>query len=145
MKYLITESSLDNTVRKLLSSKKRLMPNDYASKIIRMYLQLNPDVSIENLIFEKLDGKKFIPIEKYQRVYFVNSENDEYAQIKYNMDDGLCIIEIKLIREISSFFSLENYESRDVIKDWVENELQMKVTQVNFPIHTEPLMLHIPS
>ena len=103
------------------------------------------DRQLDKVIFLYLDNQDFIPIEKYQRVYFVNSEGDKYAQIKYNMDDGLCIIEIKLIREISSFFSLENYDSRDIIKDWVENELQMKVTQVNFSIHTEPLMLHIPS
>ena len=99
---------------------------------------------LDKVIFKYLDNQDFIPIEKYQRVYFVNSEGDRYAQIKYNMDDGLCIIEIKLIREISSFFSLENYDSRNIIKDWVENELQMKVSQVNFSIHTEPLMLHIP-
>ena len=54
MKYLITESGLDKIIGKLLSSKQKLMPDEEASKIIRMYLQLNPDVSIENLIFEKL-------------------------------------------------------------------------------------------
>jgi len=131
MKYLITESSLDNTVRKLLSSKKRLMPNDYASKIIRMYLQLNPDVNIENLIFEKLDGKKFIQIEKGNKIYFVNSEDDEYAQIKYDKNDGWCGIYEELIYEISRFFSLDESDSEQVIGMWVENTLQMRVTNTH--------------
>jgi len=133
MKYLITESSLDKIVGKLLKSKKKLMPDEEASKIIRMYLQLNPDVSIENLIFEKLDGKKFIQIKKWDRIYFVNSENDEYAQIRYDKSDGWCGIYYELIDEISSFFSLEQTDSEQVIGMWVEDTLQMRVNGDPWP------------
>ena len=103
------------------------MPNDYASKIIRMYLQLNPDVNIENLIFEKLDGKKFIQIKKWDRIYFVNSENDEYAQIRYDINKGVCTIDNELINEISYLFSLEKTHSKQVISSWVAGIIKRRI------------------
>ncbi len=102
------------------------------------------DKQLYDVIFLYLDNQDFIQVERKNNIYFVNSEGDEYAQIKYVMDDGECMMEIKLIKEISSFFSLENYDSRDVIKDWVENKLQMKVGLVDYAIHPKPLMLRIP-
>jgi hypothetical protein len=82
----------------------------------------------DKVIFRYLDNQDFIRIEKGNRIYFVNSEGDEYAQIKYNKNDGWCFISIDLIKEISSFFSLERSDSKEVIGRWVENTLQMKVT-----------------
>ena len=145
MKYLITESGLDKIIGKLLSSKQKLMPDEEASKIIRMYLQLNPDVSIENLIFEKLDGKRFIKIERKNSIYFVNSEGDEFAQIRYNKSGGWCYIHYKLIDEISSFFSLEKTDSKEVIGKWVENTIQMRVTNTSLYYFAHFFMLRIPS
>jgi len=89
----------------------------------------------EKLIFKYLDNQDFIPIEKYQRVYFVNSENDEYAQIRYDKNNGWCYIYWKLIGEISSFFSLGQNESEKVIGRWVENTLQVRVTNTNAEMH----------
>ena len=82
----------------------------------------------DKVIFRYLDNQDFIRIEKGNRIYFVNSEGDEYAQIKYNKNDGWCFISIDLIKEISSFFSLQRSDSKEVIGRWVENTLQMKVT-----------------
>ena len=82
----------------------------------------------DKAIFLYLNNQDFIRIEKGNRIYFVNSEGDEYAQIKYNKNDGWCFISIDLIKEISSFFSLELTDSKEVIGRWVENTLQMKVT-----------------
>ena len=82
----------------------------------------------EKLIFKYLDNQDFIQIEKGNKIYFVNSEGDEYAQIRYDKDDGWCGIYYKLIDEISSFFSLEQNDSEKVIGRWVENTLQMRVT-----------------
>ena len=83
--------------------------------------------------FLKLDMKNFIQIKKYDKIYFVNSENDEYVQIKYATSDGWCYIDNDLIDEISSFFSLERSDSKQVIGRWVENTLQMKVTNTIAP------------
>jgi hypothetical protein len=126
MKYLITESSLDIIVKALLGSKK-IMPVKNASEIIGMYLQSNPDITIENLIFEKLDNKNFVRINKVSNIYFANSEDDEYAQIRYDIDKRLCTIYNELIDEISSLFSLEKNDSKQVISSWVQNTIKRKI------------------
>jgi hypothetical protein len=86
------------------------------------------DSKLDSVIFLYLDNQDFIQIEKGDKIYFVNSEGDEYAQIRYDKDDGWCGIYDRLINEISSFFSLEEYDSEKVIGRWVENTLNMSVT-----------------
>ena len=83
---------------------------------------------LDSAILLYLDNQDFIQIEIGDSIYFVNSEGDEYAQIKYDKDNSWCYIYHKLINEISSFFSLELTDSKDVIGRWVENTLQMRVT-----------------
>ena len=82
---------------------------------------------IDNIIFQYLDNQDFIQIERKDSIYFVNSESDKYAQIRYDKD-GRCVIYYKLVKEISTFFSLQHSDSEKVIGRWVENTLQMKVT-----------------
>ena len=84
------------------------------------------DKDFKRVLFSYLDSQDFIQIKKYDSIYFAYSENDEFAQIRY--DDGLCYIGLDLIKEISSYFSLERSDSEQVISRWVENTLQMKVT-----------------
>ena len=86
------------------------------------------DKDFKRVLFSYLDSQDFIQIKKNNRIYFVNSENDQYAQIKFDKDDGWCFINFDLIKEISSFFSLQRSDSKEVIGRWVENTLQMKVT-----------------
>ena len=83
---------------------------------------------LDRMIFKYLNNQDFIQIVKGNRIYFVNSENDEYAQIRFDKDDGWCFIDYYLINEISSFFSLQRSDSEKIIGKWVENTLQMKVT-----------------
>ena len=83
---------------------------------------------INNVVFWYLDNQDFIQIEKNNKIYFVNSESDKYAQIRYDKSDGWCNVNYDLIQEISSFFSLQESDSKEVIGMWVENTLQMKVT-----------------
>ena len=87
---------------------------------------------LDRVIFKYLDNQDFIQIEIGDSIKFVNSEGDEYAQIRYSKDDGWCYINYELIKEISSFFSLGEYESNKVIGKWVENTLQMEVTNTVF-------------
>jgi hypothetical protein len=92
---------------------------------------------IYNVIFKYLDSQDFIQIEKDDSIYFLNSEEDKYAQIRYDKYDGWCVIYYNFIKEISSFFSIEKSDSKQVIGRWVENTLQMKVTNTEwtqFPI-----------
>lgn len=80
---------------------------------------------IDRLIFKYLDNQDFIQIKRDLLTYFVNSEDDEYAQIK-NGNFG-CVISPELVEEISSFFSLNKSDSESSIGRWVGNTLQMKV------------------
>jgi hypothetical protein len=83
---------------------------------------------LDNIIFKYLDNQDFIQIDMNDSIYFVNSEGDEYAQIRYDKKNGWCVIYYELVDEISSFFSMEYSDSKQVIGKWVENTLQMKTT-----------------
>jgi hypothetical protein len=91
------------------------------------------DSQLESVIFLYLDNQDFIQIERGDKIYFVNSEGDEYAQIRYNKKNGLCYVFWKLIQEISTFFSLEQADSMLVIGRWVEDTLKMEVANTTQP------------
>ena len=103
------------------------------------------DKDFERVLFSYLDSQDFIQIKKNNRIYFVNSEGDEFAQIRYDKSDGWCFINLDLIKEISSFFSLQRSDSKEVIGMWVENTLQMKVTDTPSAVTAIHFQLRIPS
>ena len=82
---------------------------------------------LNKAIFRYLNNQDFIPIEEGNNIYFVNSEGDEHAQIRYSKDNNWGYINHDLIKEITSFFSLGETDSELVIGRWVENTLQMRV------------------
>jgi hypothetical protein len=100
---------------------------------------------ISKIVFKYLDNQDFIQIKIEDSIYFVNSEDDTDAQIRYDKDDGWCGIYYKLIDEISSFFSLEQTDSKKVIGRWVENTLQMRVIHTWAASGKIGSMLRIPS
>jgi hypothetical protein len=63
-----------------------------------------------------------------KKIYFVNSESDEYSKISYNKNNGWCIIYHELVEDISRLLSIKESDSEKVIGSWVENTLQMRVT-----------------
>ena len=80
----------------------------------------------DSIIFKYLNNQDFIRIKRGDNIYFVNSAGDEYAQIRFDKY-GWCYIHYKLVEEISKFFSLGEYVSKEVIGIWVGYTLQMKV------------------
>jgi hypothetical protein len=100
---------------------------------------------LDRVIFRYLDIKNFIQIKRGNTIYFVNSEDDKYAQIRYDRNDGWCYIRHGLIYEISSFFSLDIYDSKEVIGRWVENTLQMRVTYTRLVFHDVNNLFKIPN
>ena len=88
---------------------------------------------LDKVVSKYLDNQDFIQIERNERIYFANSEGDEYAQIRFDKEDGWCYIYYKLVEEISAFFSMQDSDSEEVIGRWVENTLQMKVTNTTPP------------
>ncbi len=99
----------------------------------------------DNIVFKYLDNQDFIQIKKGDRIYFANSEGDEYAQIRFDKDDGWCGIYYNLVEEISAFFSMQKSDSKQVIARWVENTLQMKVTNTRGVAAFGKNALRIPS
>ena len=96
---------------------------------------------LDKVIFRYLNNQDFIQIEKNGNIYFINSEDDEYGQIRYDKEDGWCGIYYKLIEDISSFFSLQAYDSKQVIGRWVENTLQVRVTNTDYEFVAHPGMV----
>jgi hypothetical protein len=83
---------------------------------------------LKKVIFNYLNQKHFVKKEINDRIYFLYKIDDESAQIVYDKNDGRCLIYYKLIEEISLFFSLQISDSKQVIGKWVEDTLQMEVT-----------------
>ena len=86
---------------------------------------------MERIISKYLDLQDFIKVEKNNNIFFLNSSDDEHFQIVYIKDDGWCFIYVELVYEISSFFSLDFDDSKEIIGKWVENTLQMKVSNTD--------------
>ena len=102
---------------------------------------------LDKVIYKYLDNQDFI-IKRMSGdniTYFVNSEGDESAQIRYDKKNGWCLIYYKLIEEISSFFSMQESDSEQVIGRWVENTLQMNVTNTQLVFADLKDVLRIPS
>ena len=99
---------------------------------------------LDNIIFKYLDNQDFIQIDMNDSIYFVNSEGDEYAQIRYDKKNGWCVIYYELVDEISSFFSMQESDSEQVIVKWVENTLQIKAINTRFISMAVSSSLRIP-
>ena len=95
---------------------------------------------MERIISKYLDLQDFVKVEKDNYIYFFNSIEDEFFQIKYDKNVGKCYFNVDLVDEISSFFSLDPFDSKEIIGKWVENTLQIKVLDtVIFIINIMPL------
>jgi hydroxymethylglutaryl-CoA reductase len=85
---------------------------------------------LDSIIFDYLDNQDFVIIKMQNRLYYVNSEGDEYAQIRYHPKDRWCTINYDLADEVSKFFSLDYSDSIRVINRWTENKLGIKSINV---------------
>ena len=84
----------------------------------------------DNIVFKYLDNQDFVVIKMKNRLYYVNSEDDEYAQVRYHPKDRWCTIHYDLADEVSKFFSLDYEDSINVINKWIENKLGIKSINV---------------
>jgi len=82
---------------------------------------------LDSLIFRYLDSQDFIQVNYTYETYFVNSSSDRQGVIRYDGRDERCYIDLNLIDEISSFFSLKETYSKNIIKEWVSNKLNVEI------------------
>ena len=80
---------------------------------------------IDKVIFKYLDNQDFIHIQYGVNDYLVNSERDEYAQIRLNKKVRWCTINYDLLKEVSSFFSISNSDVLSIINKWVEKKFDV--------------------
>jgi hypothetical protein len=99
---------------------------------------------LNKVIFVYLDNQDFIQIDKGERIYFANSENDEDAQIRYDKKNGWCYIYLNLIEDVSVLFSLDEVNSKTFIGKWVENTIQMDVEYAQWVVFSKSVYLSIP-
>jgi hypothetical protein len=99
----------------------------------------------DKLIFKYLDNQDFIQIDKSDGVYFVNSEGDEYAQIRYFKKDSKCVIYTGLVGEVSSFFSMQGYDAREAIGRWVGETLKVDIDYCLWANNIKSEWMQIPS
>ena len=85
---------------------------------------------LDSIVFKYLDNQDLVVIKMKNRLYYVNSEDDEYAQIRYHPKDRWCTIHYDLADEVSKFFSLDYEDSINVINKWIENKLGIKSINV---------------
>ena len=82
---------------------------------------------MKTVIFKLLDILKYNRLEIDDRVYFFKKIGDEYAEIRYDKDDGWCGISHGLISFLSTITGFERSEVQELIGKWVEHTLQMEV------------------
>jgi len=83
---------------------------------------------LEQIIFKYLDNQDFIQIEKRDYIYFVNSKDDEYAQISIRKDFGFCYVSHELTFSIESIFSMKIRDSLNIIGNWVKRVSQVEIS-----------------
>jgi hypothetical protein len=86
------------------------------------------DNIIEKAVFLYLNKRNYKQLEINDYIYFAENEGDEFAVIRYDKDDGWCYISYELTLFLSRLTSTETPVIRDIIGRWVEDTLQMKVS-----------------
>jgi hypothetical protein len=90
------------------------------------------DNIIEKAVFLYLNKRNYKQLEIGNSIYFVENEGDKYAIISYDKNDGWCWIEYDLVSFLSRLTSTEESVIRDIIGRWVEDTLQMKVSNTSY-------------
>ncbi len=85
---------------------------------------------LNKVIFKYLDNQDFIQVNYTYETYFVNSRSDRQGVIRYDSRDERCYIDLNLIDEISSFFSVGSTYSKTIVKEWVGNKLNVEIKDV---------------
>jgi hypothetical protein len=102
------------------------------------------DRVIQKAVFKYLDKRNYIHLDIDDSVYFVENEGDKYAIIRYDKNDGWCYISYELISFLSRLTGTEKSVIKGIIRRWVEDTLQMKVSNTLILHIVEPTRLKIP-
>jgi hypothetical protein len=87
------------------------------------------DRVFEKAVFKYLDKRNYKQLDINNKIYFIENE-DEFATIRYDKDDGWCFISYELVSFLSRLISTEMSVIADIVKKWVEDTLQMEVSNI---------------
>jgi hypothetical protein len=92
-----------------------------------------------------LNNQDFVEINRGSNTYFVNSEGDKYAQIRYEYDTSWVGMSNRLCEEISSFFSISMDDSKKIIGLWIKHKFKISgLVVVQSYIRNEVPILMVP-
>ena len=99
---------------------------------------------ISGVIFKYLDNKNFVFKETAENYYLLDNENDVYCQVKLRKTDMVCFIGYKLIRQVERFFCMNYHIVENIIGEYVENTMNIKVSNTNcMPLFGQSPLLRI--
>ncbi len=87
------------------------------------------DGKLEQVIFKYLDNKNFIIKEIPNNYLFLESEDDEFAQIRVVKSNKFCYIFVHLIPDIKTFFSIDNMTTIRILTKYVEKTLGINISE----------------
>lgn len=89
----------------------------------------------ESIVYKYLDNQDFITKKQPKgNIVFLNSEDDDKAQIVYHKEKNVIGVLSPLRREIQDFFSITKTEATDLIGNWTQNKLKLDYTpRINLP------------
>jgi len=82
---------------------------------------------LEKVVFKYLYDKKFI-IRETPLEYIFLTFDEKYIPIKIRKNNMICLIYFKLVKEISSFFSISEIDSKNFISRYVKNKFNLKIS-----------------
>ena len=101
---------------------------------------------LDKAILKFLDSQNF-NITKIGASTYISYPEDDFAHIKYggnHSNNELCFIYKGLIEAISSFFSLNSYQSTRIVGQWVKKKLNLE-GQMSNKIMSHQWSLKLPS
>ena len=125
--------------------KSQVDKNDVAEVIIKTDSPIAFDLSVDIA-----NTSRFVIVDNYEISgggIIEEALEDEFAQIQYggnHSNNELCFIKKGLIESISSFFSLNSYQSTRIVGQWVKKKLNLE-GQMSNKIMSSQWSLKLPS
>ena len=85
---------------------------------------------LESFILKYLNNQDLITLDSPDKIYFVNSINDEFSQICIDKEDGFCEVNYMLVNEICGFFSIKKTYCLDLITKWLLDSKEILVSDI---------------
>ena len=112
---------------------------------MKIIISENQELDVKKkFIFMLLNNKNYNLVEIGDNIYFVKKIGDEYSEIRFDKSDGWCGFSYKLITFLSTITGFQESEVKELISNWVEHTLQMKVKYNRWPTAPSSNRLNIP-